>query len=263
MLDTAAPKVLPSTALVAPGPALPLGAQAFSWVVLGGGVLAVAQWWLGSRLELDFWFFTGATLIYGAISCIVLLGLRHHEHARFGMANGITVVRAAITSIIGGLMAEFIVLGVPAAPGWPWWFGGLAFVAVTLDGVDGRIARRQGLSSPFGARFDMEVDALLILFLSALAFLADKAGPLILAAGLMRYGFLAAAWCAPFLNRELPESFRRKAVCVVQGVVLGLMLLPFVQPPLSETLAAFAFATLAGSFLVDVVWLCRHRHAAR
>src|SRR5690606_41330950 len=42
----------------------------------------------------------------------------------------------------------------------------LATVGLVLDGVDGRVARRTGTSSPRGARFDMEVDAFLILVLS-------------------------------------------------------------------------------------------------
>ena len=35
-----------------------------------------------------------------------------------------------------------------------------------LDGVDGRVARARGEVSAFGARFDMETDALLLLCLS-------------------------------------------------------------------------------------------------
>ena len=38
-----------------------------------------------------------------------------------------------------------------------------------LDGVDGWLARRSGIASAFGARFDMEIDALLILVLAVLA----------------------------------------------------------------------------------------------
>ena len=40
---------------------------------------------------------------------------------------------------------------------------------VLLDGVDGRLARKYGASSRFGARFDMEVDAVLICVLALLA----------------------------------------------------------------------------------------------
>ena len=42
----------------------------------------------------------------------------------------------------------------------------LAAVALVLDGVDGQVARRTGTVSALGARFDMEVDAFLMLVLS-------------------------------------------------------------------------------------------------
>ena len=42
----------------------------------------------------------------------------------------------------------------------------LAIAVTVLDGADGWLARRSGVSSAFGARFDGEVDAFLILALS-------------------------------------------------------------------------------------------------
>ena len=51
----------------------------------------------------------------------------------------------------------------------------LVVVALALDWVDGQVARRTGTCSAFGARFDMETDAFLILVLSAYA-AADSAG---------------------------------------------------------------------------------------
>ena len=68
---------------------------------------------------------------------------------------------------------------------------------LALDGLDGRAARGQGLASAFGARFDMEVDALVILALAAIAAGLGKAGPWVLALGLVRYGFVVAGWLAP------------------------------------------------------------------
>ena len=47
-------------------------------------------------------------------------------------------------------------------------------VALILDAVDGKVARRTGTASALGARFDMEVDAFLILVLSV--YVADVAG---------------------------------------------------------------------------------------
>ena len=66
-------------------------------------------------------------------------------------------------------------------------------VAALLDLADGWVARRTGTASAFGARFDMEVDAVLILVLSALVWRYGVAGPWVLASGLMRYAFVALA----------------------------------------------------------------------
>ena len=49
-------------------------------------------------------------------------------------------------------------------------------MALLLDAVDGGVARRTGTVSGFGARFDMEVDAFLILVLSG--YVAGRLGGL-------------------------------------------------------------------------------------
>ncbi len=71
-----------------------------------------------------------------------------------------------------------------AAAALGWMLVGLGVVAVALDGVDGVLARSRNEASAFGARFDMETDALLILVLAALVWQHGKAGAWILAAGL-------------------------------------------------------------------------------
>ena len=143
----------------------------------------------------------------------------------------------------------------PTTPAWAALAG--AGLLLALDGLDGLAARRQRLVSAFGARFDMEVDALLILALAAVALGLGKAGPWILGLGLMRYGFVLAGLAVPALARPLPASTRRRAVCALQVATLGLMLAPPLVPPLAAALAATAFAALAGSFVVDVAWLLR------
>jgi hypothetical protein len=101
----------------------------------------------------------------------------------------------------------------------------------------------------------MEVDALLILALAVLVAGLGKAGPWVLGIGLMRYGFVLAGWLVPALARRLPPSRRRSAVCALEIAVLALLLLPSVDPPLSQWLAAGALTTLAASFATDIAWL--------
>jgi phosphatidylglycerophosphate synthase len=134
----------------------------------------------------------------------------------------------------------------------------VAFVATALDGVDGWLARRSRMASTFGARFDMEIDAVLVMALATLGWQHEKAGWWILFAGLLRYLFVSAGWVWPWLRRPLPPSRRRQAICVVQVVGLGIVIVPAIMPPLSTTVAAAALTMLSYSFLVDVVWLWQH-----
>jgi phosphatidylglycerophosphate synthase len=115
------------------------------------------------------------------------------------------------------------------------------------------------MASDFGARFDMETDAALMLVLCALAWQLDKAGAWILAIGLMRYAFVAAAWRWRWLRLALPQSIRRKTVCVVQIVALFVVIAPVTPYPASAAVGAAALALLAWSFAVDVLWLARRR----
>ena len=198
------------------------------------------------------WSWVIALGLYGLIAVPVAQGLpRHHPFRRFGSANRITLARAALICALAGSVA------VADEPDWPLWL--LAGLAALLDGVDGWVARRTRLSSRFGARFDMEIDALLILVLALLAWRTDRAGPWILAAGAMRYVFVAAAAVWPWLAAPLPPSARRKAVCAVQVVSLLLCLLPGLPPLLAVTSAALGLLALTASFAIDVSWLWRAR----
>lgn len=174
-----------------------------------------------------------------------------HPHPRFGLANAITLARAAGTVLLAVAARQDVAN--------PWLPVAAVALLLALDGIDGRVARRQGLASAFGARFDMEVDAGLILTLCVLALGLGKAGPWILAIGLMRYAFVLAGRLDPALRRPLPASRRRAAVCGLQVATLGLILAPPVAPPLSAALAAAALVALAWSFALDLRWLRRAR----
>ena len=192
---------------------------------------------------------TFALALFAMIALVVRDRLAaHHPHDRFGAANAVTLLRAAGVACFAGLALEPGLLAGSAA----WWAAAGGALILALDGIDGALARRQRTASAFGARFDMEVDALFVLALSALALALGKAGPWVLGLGLMRYGFVAAGYLAPALRAPLPPSFRRKAVCVFQIAVLAILLAPPVAPPHSTGLAAVAFAALAGSFAVDI-----------
>ena len=190
-----------------------------------------------------------------AFAALVLVSLgflqQHHPFARFGPANQVTTMRAVVVSLIVGLIGE------ASAPALAAAAVGASVVATALDGVDGWLARRHAIASDFGARFDMEVDALLILALSVLAWTFGKAGAWVVASGAMRYAFVAGGARLPWLRAPLPPSRRRQTICVVQVAALTIALVPTIAPPVSAAIAAAALASLTGSFLVDTLWLWR------
>jgi phosphatidylglycerophosphate synthase len=126
-----------------------------------------------------------------------------------------------------------------------------------MDGIDGYLARRDGTATRYGARFDMEIDALFGAVLSLTILSAGIAGPLILILGFMRYVFVGANYMLPWLNGSLPESMRRKVVCVVQIAVLIALICPLVPPALHLPFTLIGVAALIWSFAIDTLWLKR------
>ena len=192
---------------------------------------------------------TAITVFVCGSALMLLLATKHLRTASFGPANQVTFVRGSLVALLFGLVAD------PAAA----WIGVVvASAALALDGLDGWLARRLQVASEFGARFDMETDALLLVALTLLAWAYDKAGPWILVAGLMRYLFVASSALLPFLAGSLPPSRRRQSVFVVQGIALIVCISPIVGPPVSGAVALMGLGLLTWSFAIDVVYLARH-----
>lgn len=230
-------------------------------LALGGGalLLALLATAAAGASALDSWFPGKALALYAVAAACVWRGLAAHApHRRFGAANHLTVGRLALVALLAALVGE----PSAAAPALAWSAVVLATLTAVLDAVDGPLARRSGQSSAFGARFDMETDALLTLVLSVLVLQFGKAGAWVLAAGGMRYAFVLAAWRWPWLDRPLPPRWRRKAVCVVQITALIVCLGPVIAPAWSGAIAAASLALLAWSFAVDILWLARRRPSA-
>jgi phosphatidylglycerophosphate synthase len=172
---------------------------------------------------------------------------------RFGPADLVTMIRAVL---LGGVTALVADTGHPRSSMWALAI--VAALALATDAIDGKVARRTGTVSQFGARFDMEVDAFLILVLSA--FVATQLGWWVLAIGAMRYLFVAAGRIWPWLRAPLPTRMSSKAVAAAQGIVLTVVLL---LPQIPATiLVGLALLALTWSFAHDVRWLQRNKAAA-
>jgi len=234
----------------------PLRTSALGAGCAGLVAVCLASLVLQRALRLGAPFPAGACAIFGGI---VLLATgfiqRFHPFSRFGPANSVTTARMAIVSLVAALIGEAPSVEIAT-------LAAAASIAVTaLDGLDGWLARRSGMSSAFGARFDMETDALLIMALSVLTWRLGKAGIWVLLAGLMRYFFVVAGWVDRTFERPLLPSRRRQAVCVIQILGLSVVVLPAIVPPASQWLAAALVIVLTWSFAVDTLWLWRHRDA--
>jgi phosphatidylglycerophosphate synthase len=185
-------------------------------------------------------------------ACLLACAAKFLHSERFGLANFVTLARWALAALLIGAFAG------DGSARLMWFCVVVATIALTLDGFDGYIARRSGESSVFGARFDMETDAAIMLVLCMLVWYFDRAGAWILLAGFMRYAFVAASWVLPRLRRPLPASMRRKTACVVQLVALVAALAPIFSPDGASFLAGTGLLFLTMSFMTDVTWLARY-----
>ena len=187
-------------------------------------------------------------------AALLAVGLHRTGTTRFGPANVVTLVRATLGQAVAALVAaSFVGLDQRAL------LVTLAAVALALDLVDGRVARRTGSVTALGARFDMETDAFLILVLSIAA--GPVVGWWVLAIGLARYALLLAEGVWPWLQVPVRRRYWRKVVAGVQGVTLAFVVSGLVQTVAASALLLGALGLLAESFGRDVVWLSRRHHA--
>jgi len=226
-------------------------------IVKGGpqGAAAAAQLLILAGLAAAFGLGPLGVLV-GVVYAAALLGLLSaamHRAGRsvLGPADLVTLARALLVGGVGAIVADGLLTGNTA----PAALVALASVALALDAVDGKVARRTGTVSPVGARFDMEVDAFLILVLSV--HVAGITGPWVLAIGLMRYAFVLAGWVLPWLRGTVPPSLVAKTVAAVQGVVLVIAASGLLPHAAAVTLVAVSLALLAWSFGRSVWWLWR------
>lgn len=225
--------------MVRTGPATGVLAQMVLLAALTGTVgLGVTGWLAG----------VACALITNAA---VRRGLARYGVQALGPADGVTLIRATLVGGVAALVAESFVHPASATT-----IVAIAAVALVLDAVDGWVARFTATASPFGARFDMEVDAFLIFVLSV--DVARSLGPWVLAIGAARYVWMALGWLLPWLREPTPPRYWCKAVAAIQGVVLTIAAAE-VLPAAAMTVAlAAALALLAESFGRDGWWLRQH-----
>ena len=217
------------------------------FVVLCGLALTVGLGSAGWLTGMACGLVTTAALSYG---------FTRSGRRSLGAANRVTLTRATLVGGVTALVADALVGPANVAA-----IVGLAVVALILDGVDGWVARRTRTVSALGARFDMEVDAFLILVLSV--YVAGSVGPWVIAIGAARYAFWAAGRLVRWLRRPLPPRYWRKPVTAIQGIVLTAAVADQAPGVAIHVAVVVAMALLAESFGRDVLWQWRQHQVAR
>ena len=143
----------------------------------------------------------------------VLKGL----HPFGGYANRATFLRLAGTMVLFSFSGILNNLSIAV----------LLTLLISLDGLDGFLARRFKQETRFGANFDMETDALFACFVSVMLFEKGLTGAWILPVGFLRYGYVILIY---FLRmHRLPER-RTKFGPAIAVILFIALILPFVLP---------------------------------
>jgi phosphatidylglycerophosphate synthase len=183
------------------------------------------------------------------VAALLTWALRRAGRSTLSAADWITSVRAALA---GGVLALSV-----RVPGPVWVIVWISTITLILDLVDGIVARRTATASPLGARFDMEVDAFLLLVLAV--YVGRSVGGWIVVIGLMRYLYAIAGWIVPWLRGQVPYRYWRKVVAAVQGIVLVCAASGLFPRWLILASLGAALLLLLESFGRDVVWLAAQR----
>ena len=238
---------------------------AWNWVCLGalGVTGATAGLFLPVAYELGpdagrAWFvaMTVTCLVEAAIvGRKVWTGRRDPAAPALTPADWITVARGFLVALVAG----FIPLAHDLAGRegiLPWVPGVLFLVACVLDGVDGKVARRKGVSSVRGAFLDMRFDALTLLVGTLLAVRLGRAPFWFTLVGLAFYLFAGGRMLRKAMGETLgelpPSAWRRTLAGGAMGFTAGL-LLPLLKPPATTVAAVVIAVPFLGQFVRD--WL--------
>ena len=151
-----------------------------------------------------------------------------------GLANGITLARAALIAGVAGF-------AVVSVEGNLRWLPALGYgTAVALDAVDGAVARSVGVETRLGERLDMAVDTTGFLVVPIVAVAWGSLPVWYLSLSAARYCYLGG--CALWRRRggtvgDLPPSRLRRPLAALQMVFITFALVPVAPTALVWTLA--------------------------
>jgi phosphatidylglycerophosphate synthase len=215
--------------------------------LLGSALLGWQLGWLSAST---------ATFCFLVLAALVA---RFSRARGFGIADVVTLVRGVGVCFLAGLALQALAGGLAR-------HGVVAIIimgtlCLTLDGVDGRVARARQEATAFGARFDVETDAAMLAVLSVAVAALGIAGWWVLAIGALRYAYVATSLVVPALRTPLPYRYSAKVIAVAQAVALLAALAYGLTRGVHWVPTMFllvAFSLLCWSFGRSVVWQLRH-----
>lgn len=122
-----------------------------------------------------------------------------------GYANWVTGFRLINVFVIIGMIDSLSELQI----------GSWSLMIISLDGVDGYLARKFNLESKFGAQFDMESDSFFVASISFLLYKLGLADWWIIIPGFMRYFYLVLVFLLGLSKREERLSKWSKHIAVL------------------------------------------------
>jgi phosphatidylglycerophosphate synthase len=190
-------------------------------------------------------------LAAGALLSFGVLCLRHEPvwRSRQLLPNAVTLLR---------LLGACALLAVLHRSATPFAIG--VVVIWALDGLDGLVARRLHAESRFGALFDAEADAFLMLAATVELWSSGRLAFWVLLGGVLRYAYvLCLAW---FPGRRGGAPRSQFARYVFGTVVLALALALVLPPTGAALVAALGTTLLTLSFLRSFAWIYGRRDSS-
>ncbi len=232
----------------------------YQWMALSAGSIgivalwgfaALAEWNPGQVLSASLFpaILTGYLIFYLHRKLLMNYRFDGQLLPTIGLANALTFLRGVLLASLSG----FLLL--PQPTGALAWAPAYIYVtAITLDYVDGYVARRAGQVTALGQRLDMELDGIGILVAVLLAVRYGQLPWWYLVVGSARYLFLAGIWLRERAHqpvRDLPQSVRRRAFAGAQMGFVGAMLTPLFEPPATQVAAAAFLLPFILGFMLD------------
>lgn len=164
------------------------------------------------------------------------------ERGHFGGANAVTAVRLSLLVLCA--------LSLHRAPGM--LIAALLLGVFALDAVDGWLARHFRDESAFGAHFDMETDALLVLSIGLELWQRGALDAWILVPGLLRYVYVLFVALLPGEPAAMPRA--RWARNAFGLLVVGLLLALVLEDDLGALAALLGSVLVSASFVRSFHW---------